>query len=255
MPKNQNAMDAAKPSQNENFIYRVIVDLVIGVLAVFLLRGVQKYYSYMQYMDTIKTAAGWIAVLGLLLGVAGLVAAAVSGKKGFVWAGSLLLLLSLSAGSIFLYYTNGVSMAFALVIGACLLYVLGQIYANEYSVLTGICGLAGVAFYAVSKFGTSSSMFNVYTIPAAATLLVVLALGILLTAAASRNEGRLRLGKWELLLWQSKNAQLLLYVACVLCAALLILSFILGATFAWYCVWVMCAAIFALTVWFTIKLM
>jgi len=254
MPKNQNAVDAAKPNQNENFIYRVIVDLVLGVLAVFLLRMVQKYYPYMQYMDLIKSAAGWVGLIALVLGVIGLIGAAATGKKGFIWAGGLLVLLGLCAGSMNLYYTNGVSMAFALVIGFCLLYVLGQIYAKEYSVLTGICGLAGVAFYAVSKFG-GSSMLNSYTIPAAIALLVVLLVGIILAVLAGRSEGALRIGKWELQLWQSKNAQLLIYVACVICAALLILSFVLGATFAWYCVWVMCAAIFALTVWFTIKLM
>lgn len=254
MPKNHNAVDAAKPNQNENFIYRVIVDLVIGVLAVFLLRGVQTYYSYMQYMDLIKSVSGWVAVIALVLGVIALIAVAASGKKGFIWTGGLLILLGLCAGCISLYYTDGVTMASAMVIGVCLLYILGQIYAKEYSVLTTVCGLAGISFYAVSKYG-SSNMLNAYTIPAAVALLVILALGIILAAAAGRHEGKLRIGKWELQLWQGKNAQLLIYLACVICAALLILSFVLGATFAWYCVWVVCAAIFALTVWFTIKLM
>ncbi len=254
MPKNQNAVNTARSNQNENFIYHVIVVLVIGLVAVFLLRGVQKYYSYMEYMDTIRTAAGWIGILGLALGIVGLSAAAATGKKAMVWAGGLLLLLGLCAGCIHLYYTEGVSMSYALVIGVCALYILGQIYAREYIALTGVSLLAAVTYYAVSKY-SGASVLNSYTIPAAAVLLLVLAAGIAAAVLAGRHDGMLRIGKWELQLLQGKNARLLLYLACIVWAALLLLTFVLGATFAWYCVWVVCAAIFALTVWFTIKLM
>lgn len=254
MPKNQNAANTVKPNQNENFIYHVIVVLLAGLLSVFLLRGVQKYYSYVEYMQTIQTAAGWVCLVAFVLGLIGLVSAWITGKRSMGWIGGLLLLLGLCAGSIHLYYTEGVTMCYALVLGTCALYILGQIYAREYIVLSGSSLLAAVAYYAVSKYG-GSSMLNRYTIPAAVVLFLVLALGIVASALASRQNGRLCIGKWELQLLQGKNAQLLVYLVCAIWAALLLLIFALGATFAWYCVWVVCAALFALTVWFTIKLM
>ena len=52
-----------------------------------------------------------------------------------------------------------------------------------------------------------------------------------------------------------RSAQVLIFIVCLIWAALLALIFALGATFAWYCVLVAALVIFALTVWFTIKLM
>ena len=89
----------------------------------------------------------------------------------------------------------------------------------------------------------------------AMVLVVVLAAVLALTALAGKNDGRLKLGRWSLVLWQSKLSQMLLILVCIVWAALLALIFALGATFAWYCVLVAALVIFALTVWFTIKLM
>ena len=98
-------------------------------------------------------------------------------------------------------------------------------------------------------------MWNGYTAPLVIALAVVLAAVLALTALAGKNDGRLKLGRWSLVLWQSKLSQMLLILVCVVWAALLALIFALGATFAWYCVLVAALVIFALTVWFTIKLM
>ena len=252
--KNQNRVNTAKPNQNENFIYRVMIVLVIGALAVFLLGGVNQYYTYTQYMNTIRSAAGWVGLLGLVLGIAGLIGAAATGKKALVWAGGLLVLLGLCAGSAFFFYTEGIAMSYALIIGSCVLYILSKIYTPEYVALTGISLLAGVGYYAMSEYG-GSQMINSYTLPAIITVAAVLVLGVAVTFLAGRGEGTVRFGKWSIQLWQSKP----LSCCCIWPASsgrrCCCSPSCWAPTFAWYCVWVVCATIFALTVWFTIKLM
>ena len=254
MPKKQNAADTANTRQNDNFIYRFIVVLALVVLLALLLHGVQKYYSYAAYMDLIATASGWIAGIAAVLSVAGLAAAAVSGKRMLRGAGGVLLVLAASAACISRYYTDGVTMSYALVIGAGLLYLGAQIYQNEFIFLTGLSGLSAVCYYGISRY-SGTSVWNAYTAPLIIGLAVILVAALVMTAAAGRREGRIPIGRWTVTLWQNRSAQVLIFIVCLIWAALLALIFALGATFAWYCVLVAALVIFALTVWFTIKLM
>lgn len=254
MPKKKIAADAASSKQNENFVYLFMIVLLAEIVAVGLLHGVQKYYSYLEYMSVIQTAAGWVALGAAVLGVIGLAAFIATGKRVPAWIGSLLLLTAACAGCAHLLYTEGVTMAYALVIGAGVLYLAGKIYPPEFVMLGGVSGLAAVCYYGISKYG-GTTVWNSYTMPLVVALAVVLAVVLVLVALAGRNNGLLKLGAAKLQLWQKQSAQILLYLACVVWAALLALIFLLGATFAWYCVLVAALAIFVLAVWFTIKLM
>ena len=148
-------------------------------------------------MNTIRSAAGWVGLLGLVLGIAGLIGAAATGKKALVWAGGLLVLLGLCAGSAFFFYTEGIAMSYALIIGSCVLYILSKIYTPEYVALTGISLLAGVGYYAMSEYG-GSQMINSYTLPAIITVAAVLVLGVAVTFLAGRGEGTVRFGRWSI---------------------------------------------------------
>ena len=91
MPKKKKAVDAAQKQQNEGFIYQFMFVLIVVLAAVMLLRGVQKYYSYVSYMDLIASASAWAAIGCAVLGTAGLIASAATGKKALWQAGALLL--------------------------------------------------------------------------------------------------------------------------------------------------------------------
>lgn len=254
MPKKKNVVDAAGANQNDRFIYVLMVVLLAEIAAVGLLHGVQKYYSYAGYMDTIAASAGWIGLACVALGAAGMAAWCVTGKRQMSWAGTLLLLAAACAGCIHMYYTDGVTMAYALVIAAGLLYLAGQIYPPESVALAGLSAVAAVCYYGISKYA-GARIWNSYTAPLAIALVAVLAVALVMTVAAGRKDGVLALGAARMRLWQKREAQFLLYLSCVVWAALLALVFLLGATFAWYCVLVALLVIFVLAVWFTIKLM
>lgn len=254
MPKKHNAAGAAGSQQNERFIYQFMFVFVLVMAVVVLLHGVQRFYSYLEYMDLIKLAAGWIACISAVLGIVGLIAAVATGKRVLRWSGALLMLLAACAGCTHLLYTDGVTMSYALVIGAGVLYLAQQIYPNEFVALTGVTGLAAIGYYGISKY-SGAMVWNSYTAPIVIVLAVVLLLALGLTALAGKKDGTLVMGCWKLQLWQSKLSQVLLYMACLIWVALLALIFVLGATFAWYCVLVAALVIFVLTVWYTIKLM
>lgn len=254
MPKKKKAVDAAKKQQNEGFIYQFMFVLIVVLAAVMLLRGVQKYYSYVSYMDLIASTSAWAAIGCAVLGTAGLIASAATGKKALWRAGALLLLAAACTGCIYGYYTDGVTMSYAMVIGAGVLCMAAKIYPPEFQLLAGVSGIAAVCYYGISRYA-GEQVWNGYTAPLVIALAVVLAAVLALTALAGKHDGRLKLGRWSLVLWQSKLSQMLLILVCIVWAALLALIFALGATFAWYCVLVAALVIFALTVWFTIKLM
>lgn len=248
------AAGTARAEQAGGFIYSFLTVLLAEIVLVGLLRVLGRYYAYAQYMVPIKTAAGWIALIGAVLSLAALAGCCATGKKALGWVCGGLALLAACCGCIYLLYLDGVTLSYALVIGAGILFVADQLYPREMQVLIGLTGLAAACFYVISQY-SGDRVCNAYTVPFMIALAVCLAATLVLTVLAGRNDGVVMIGKAQLQIWNRRSAALLLYLACVVIAALLVLTFLLGATFAWYCVMVAAIAIFALIVWYTIKLM
>lgn len=254
MPKDRKAAGAAKAEQTGEFIYSFLTVLLAEIILVSLLRVLGKYYAYVQYMVPIKATAGWVALIGALLSIAALVDCCVTGKKTLGWICGGLTLLAACCGCIYLLYLDGVTLSYALIVGAGVLYVADQLYPREMQTLIGLTGLAAICYYVISQY-SGKHVWNTYTAPFTIALAACLTATLLLTVLAGHNDGVVTIGKAQLRIWSRRNAALLLYLVCVVMAALLVLTFLLGATFAWYCVMVAAIVIFALIVLYTIKLM
>lgn len=226
---------ATNKTENQAVVYKIPAAFALMVAVLTLLRRLGRYYATADGFAAVRSACGIaMIVCGLLFAAA--IAAAILAKKPLVRTISFYVLAFGALGFVTalllrLYWTTFLMHIYLLHALSYCLYMVWQLYHAEFFAFSLTTASAGVVFFLLSRgFGA-----NARTIVPVALLLVVL-VGVALCAfLASKDAGRIRLGKKRLALFPARFNPLLLYFPCALWAALTVLCLICGPVLAYYC--------------------
>ena len=173
-------------------------------------------------------------------------------KQGKTFGWQLVLTLALSAVSvcahvIIKFWGAGVSMLFWLVVAWAVLALVYYIYQREFFLGACACGMSVLALWFV-RYGTAALL---------ETILVLAAIAVVAAASfwMKKNDGALPIGPKPLQFLPKKTNYSVLLVTSLASLVVVVGAMILGATAAYYLMFVMIAWLFALFVYYTVKLM
>lgn len=259
MAMKKRAVQAPKSAKDDIVVYKVMFALCAICIALFALQITSKYYRLAGTMFQVRTLLGRGAVVLGMLAVCVLIWAIAQRKRAF-WklAGVPLvgLLVGLAVGSAVLYATwvTYIPALYFLYIAAFILYLIALLYQPEFFLLSFVNTAAGATFFALSRtYGdgagltTKVLLLNIFLV-----LFVLLSSGLVFLA--SKQNGRLKIAGNERRIYVQAASPLLNYVSGSVLLVCLIASALLGAVFAYYCVFAAVAFELACAVYYTIKL-
>lgn len=206
--------------------------------------GVQIYLALHQVMLVLRIAAPVAAVLAL------------------VWTGwqlkqekkfALPLIVSIALAAVAIcahvaikYRAPGMSMLYWLVIAWAVLAMVFYIYQREFFVGAAVCGMSVLALW-FARYGASGRP---------ETILILAAIAVVTAAAfwLKKTDGALP-GKKTIQFLPEKTNYVVLLVTCLASLAVVVAAIAAGGAVAYYLMFVMVAWLFALFVYYTVKLM
>ena len=142
--------------------------------------------------------------------------------------------------------TNGMSMLYWLVIAWAVLALVFYIYQREFFLGASACGMSVLALWFV-RYGTAGRPETLLVLAA----IVVVGLGALWL---KKNDGVLS-EKMNLQFLPKKTSYAVLLVTCLASLAAVVVAMVAGDMVAYYLMFVMVAWLFALFVYYTVKMM
>lgn len=249
MAKNPNDKNKAKSIKRDDALTGGMIFFVAGCIAEFFLWAVRRYYingyidEALLWYDRLKVFAG-AGVVALLAGVAlSVMWRQDSGKRVFGWAlGTLGTFFAVGSILIRMYETSAVTLLSVVVPVGMVLSILWALYERECSVALTVLCASLIVVWVCRKLISSMALGIPVRIIAVIYLLAVAALVWLA-----------KQGKLGKLL--PANADILpLYIAGGLSAAAILVA-LFNATAAYYAMWCLGVVVFALAVYYTVKML
>ena len=206
--------------------------------------GVNTFLTLNECMKVLRIAAPVAAAAALLW-------ACWQGKQGKKYALQLIAAIALAAVAIcahvaFKYRADGMSMLYWLVIAWAVLAMVFYIYQREFFLAAAACGMSVLALWFV-RYG-AAGQFEALVLEAA--ILVVGLVAVLL----KKNDGALD-AKETLRFLPKGSSYPVLLATCAASLVVVAAAMLAGGTVAYYLMFVMVAWLFALFVYYTVKLM
>lgn len=252
MLKQTNVIEMKKPG--DSVVYKVPAAFALLFVVLIALRRVGAYYGSVEGFDVVLHAVRKLRWVFAALAAACL-AGAIFCKKPWLRAigryGAVLMALAcISALLLAKYWTEKLMFLYLLHAVVYCLYMVYMLYQTEfflYSVATAVCGCV---FYFYSR-GVAANLRGVLL---GAAALLALVFSALTAAAAAKGGGVIRLGGKQVRILPASFNPILLYVVCALWLVCLVLSFTIGAAFAYYCMFAAIALELAAAVYYTFQL-
>ena len=164
--------------------------------------------------------------------------------------GSALLAIGLGGYVMRLFGTNGASLVLGVVPALGVLALVFYLYQKEFfaCAIAGGLGILGLWVFRVSGSGAKYYLFLV-------VVLVILAAGVALAIVLKKRDGVLTIRGKDVAVLQPGGAYPAYYITAAVVVVLLLAPLVIGASVAYYAIWVMAAWLFILAVYFTSKLM
>lgn len=247
----QKKMPAKK--QNDNIIYKAVIDLAVLCIGFFLLQIIGRNYDNADRYEGWNLAFRWTSIVSAVLFAAGLVLAIV--KKGTLRkvgtaAATTFGILALSALSLCIFWYTPLPFLYFFLVAGCVLHLITLLYPTDFSLIAILTTAVGGLFYMHGQQGVSSITTVVLYLIVAAALLAT----ILLTMRAAKNGGKLTVRGKTLRLFAGKSGPLPLYLTCTIWAVCIVACLLLGGTFAYYCTYAAAAGLFIAACYYTIRL-
>lgn len=206
--------------------------------------GVETALALHEVLRVLRMAMPVAAVLALLWTAWQL-------KEGKKYVLPLIVTIALAAVAICAHVTvkyqrDGISMLYWLVIAWAVLAMVFYIYQREFFLAAAACGMSVLALWFV-RYGVSGR-------PEALLILAAVAVVTLAALWLKKNDGALP-GKTAVQFLPQKSSYSVLLVTCLASLAAVVVAMLAGGTVAYYLVYVMIAWLFALFVYYTVKLM
>ena len=255
MDKNQRE---ARRRQEDQALNRGLMWVGGAIVLEFLLLLVNRYYITFKISEVGTAELIWnglklLRIAGVVLGVAALVWAGFRFRKG--GKNGLCVVLALVCGAlatcahiILVFQKPGVQMLFLMVPAWAGLALVYYLYQREFFLGAAASGMSVLGLWFV-RYGGRVGLETVLTL-----------VGILLVAAATlwlkKNNGVIHRTNGEEVRFLSKKASYpMILVSCLVGLVALLAAMILGANIAYYLMFAMVAWLFALLVYYTVKLM
>lgn len=206
--------------------------------------GVNTFLTLHEVLKVLRIAAPVAAVLALVWALWQI-------KQGKKYALPLILAIALAAVALCIhvavkYRADGMSMLYWLVVAWAVLAMVFYIYQREFFLGAAACGMSVLALWFV-RFGAVGRIdAALVTVGIVAVMLAALVL--------KKNDGAL-LGPDKLQFLPKATSYTVLLVTCLASLAAVVVAMLAGGTVAFYLVYVMIAWLFALFVYYTVKLM
>ena len=225
--------------------------VVLEMLLVLLNRFYINFYisSEFQIFDTLDKILRVAHMVVPVAAVLALLWTAWQLKQKKPYALQLILTIALAAVSVCIHVAikfrgDGMSMLYWLVIAWAVLAMVFYIYQREFFLGASACGMSVLALWFVRYGGRPEAILLI------AAILVVGLVALWL----KKNDGTLN-GKDELRFLPKDSSYGVLLVTCAASLAAVAAAMLAGSTVAYYLVYVMIAWLFALFVYYTVKLM
>ena len=246
----------ARRHQEDVALTRALLWIAAAVVLEGLLVLVNRFYIN-YYLDEIEIVVVLQSVLKVVR-IAGVAAAAVGVVVAVLQAlkskkAVLPLLVAVAGGALAIcshvvlkYKATGMSMLFWLVVAWAVLAVVYYIYQKEFFLSAAATGMSVLALWFVRYAGGAS-----YEV---ALILVAIILVLAITLFLKKNDGVLPL-KTDVHFLPAGCSYGVVLASCLVSAAVVIAALAVGAAAAYYLIFVMLAWIFALFVYYTVKMM
>ena len=246
----------ARRHQEDTALTRALLWIAAAVVLEGLLVLVNRFYIN-YYLDEIEIVVVLQSVLkviriaGLVVAAVCLVLAAFRAKMG--QKAILPLLIAIAGGALTIcshvvlkYKATGMSMLFWLVVAWAVLAVVYYIYQKEFFLSAAATGMSVLALWFV-RYASGVS----YEV---AVILVAIILVLAITLFLMKNNGVLPL-KSPVRFLPSECSYGVVLASCLASVAAVVVALVAGASAAYYLIFVMLAWIFALFVYYTVKMM
>lgn len=254
MDKNQRE---ARRRQEDQALNRGLMWVGGAIVLEFLLLLVNRYYINFKVSEVGMAEVIWnglklLRIAGLALGAAALVWAGFRFRKG--GKNGRCVVLALACGAlvacshiILVFQKPGIQMLFLMVPAWAGLALIYYLYQREFFLGAAASGMSVLGLWSVRYGGVGLET-------------VLTLVGILLVAAATlwlkKNHGVFHRASGEEIRFLSKKASYpMILVSCLVGLAALLAAMVLGADIAYYLMFAMVAWLFALLVYYTVKLM
>ena len=249
----------ARRRQEDRDLNRALIWVGAAIVLEFLLVLVNKYYiNYRTTTESINLAVAfntglhvlrWISLAGV---IACLVWALLRLRRGSnvarpltIMAGSFVLLLCCHV--VLAFQVAGVRMLFWLVPAWAALALVYYLYQREFFLAALVSGFVVLGLWFVRHAGA----FSLYTIAAIAAI-VVLAIAFIWM---QNHQGRLIIKEGVKRVLPAEAGYLLMYASCAVSIAAIAAAIALGGAVSYYLLFAMVAWLFALLVYYTVKMM
>lgn len=253
----------AKEQAEDRTFNRMLLWLAAAVLVEVVMLLVNRYYIHARVAElgaikTIYTLLGVAPVVGVILFVVCLAWGLHLRKQEDVLKdgmiqivlGCALLCIGFGAFGMRLFGATGASLVLGIVPALGVLMLIFYLYQKEFFVCAIAGGLGILGLWAFRTVG-SGTMYYLYLVVA----LVLVAVGAGLFFKLQKQDGIWNVKGKELTIFQPGAAYPAYYITAVITAVLLLAPLAIGASVAYYAIWVMSAWLFILAVYFTSKLM
>ena len=249
-------MKEARRRQEDTALNRALMWVGGAIVLEGLLLFVNRYYinffvSEVDFASLLFSILGILRIAGAVLGVLALAWAAIRFREGQSAGLQAVVAVACLAVAFCAYITvtfqkPGVQMLFLLVPAWAGLALVYYLYQREFFVAAVASGLSGLALWCAHVGGRKQAMF----------LLLLVGLITLALLWLKKMDGTIHRASGEVVRVLSANtAYSVILISCVGGAAAGLLGLLLGATAAYYLVFVMFAWLFALLVYYTAKMM
>ena len=254
MDKNQRE---ARRRQEDRALNRGLMWVGGAIVLEFLLLLVNRYYIHFKTSEidlaiALRTVLQVLRIAGAVAGIAALVWAVLRFRKSEKTGLPLVLALACGALAVCAHITmafqdSGVRMLFLMVPAWAGLALIYYLYQREFFLGAVASGLSILGLWFV-RYGSRFSLETVLTL-----------VGVLVVAAAAlwlkKNNGVLKQGESEIRILSKNTSYPLILASCLVGLLVQLAAMALGANLAYYLMFAMVAWLFALLVYYTVKLM
>lgn len=240
---------------DENVVYRVMLALACLVFSIYMIQflgnrymGMESFFVVQPIMNILWPVFAGLALVCLVLSLVW--------KNRIVraicpYAAAVFFLFALTL-FLFLQFWGSSIATFLCILNAAVycLYIVYELYRMEFFLVSFITVLAGVSFY----LGVHGFDLNPQTILSAALLVVAIALTVVLATIAGKNRGTIPLLGMRFRVFGERFNPLMLYITCGFWLICFLVALLLGARFAYYCMFAAVAYELVAAVYYTFQL-
>ena len=254
MKTNMTKEQLQKKRNDDAVVYKVMIALVLLCVALLGLRSLRDFYATMNGFSALYYKTPAIMIAGLVVaaaaGAVGLMVRKPACREVMPWIVVLGLMVSVTAWNMRLSGADDFDFLYFLCCAILVQYIIFQLYRWEFFLFSLSAVTAGGVFFSFSR--------GVYWTQKTVALVIILALVVvcssLAVAMASRNKGRLTIGKNRIVLLSAKSLPVLFYIANALWVVCTAAIPFLGGLFAYYCMFAAIAVEFVAAVYYTFQL-